>query len=211
MVRAYLPPLWCLVVVGITTSVVDIVQDEFQGSQVIAVDWSPDRTRFLYNTLEFVFNADMHILQHVLVDQSIVLSSGEASSRVERRRTHVQEHGSEEDMHDQVTGEAKQNKVEPFEEELEDDSTRAAVEIRRPRDETTDLEDEDMLDEDTSRDEETSEEDNNNDGKEPSGTNLNSESSHWSRRTSIDISDYDYCPSRSSHPRQSLDESATTT
>jgi hypothetical protein len=32
MVRAYLPPSWCLVAVGITTSVVDIVQDGFQGS-----------------------------------------------------------------------------------------------------------------------------------------------------------------------------------
>jgi hypothetical protein len=29
MVRAYLPPSWCLVAVGITTSVVDIVQDGF--------------------------------------------------------------------------------------------------------------------------------------------------------------------------------------
>jgi hypothetical protein len=38
MVRAYLPPSWCLMAVGITTSVVDIVQDGFQGSQVIVVD-----------------------------------------------------------------------------------------------------------------------------------------------------------------------------
>jgi hypothetical protein len=38
MVRSYLPPSWCLVAVGITTSVVDIVQDGFQGSQVIVVD-----------------------------------------------------------------------------------------------------------------------------------------------------------------------------
>jgi hypothetical protein len=38
MVRAYLPPSWCLVAVGITTSVVDIVQDKFQGNQVIVVD-----------------------------------------------------------------------------------------------------------------------------------------------------------------------------
>jgi hypothetical protein len=29
MVRAYLPPSWCLVAVGITTNVVDIVQDGF--------------------------------------------------------------------------------------------------------------------------------------------------------------------------------------
>ena len=38
MVRAYLPPSWYLVAVGITTSIVDIVQDGFQGSQVIVVD-----------------------------------------------------------------------------------------------------------------------------------------------------------------------------
>ena len=38
MVRAYLLPSWCLVAVGITTSVVDIVHDKFQGSQVIVVD-----------------------------------------------------------------------------------------------------------------------------------------------------------------------------
>jgi hypothetical protein len=38
MVRTYLPPSWYLVAVGITTSVVDIVQDGFQGSEVIVVD-----------------------------------------------------------------------------------------------------------------------------------------------------------------------------
>jgi hypothetical protein len=32
MVRSYLPPSWFLVAVGITTSVVDIVHDGFQGS-----------------------------------------------------------------------------------------------------------------------------------------------------------------------------------
>jgi hypothetical protein len=32
MVRAYLLPSWYLVAVGITTSIVDIVQDGFQGS-----------------------------------------------------------------------------------------------------------------------------------------------------------------------------------
>jgi hypothetical protein len=38
MVRTYLPPSWCLVAVGITTSIVDIVQDGFLGSHVIVVD-----------------------------------------------------------------------------------------------------------------------------------------------------------------------------
>jgi hypothetical protein len=62
MVRAYLPPSWYLVAVGITTSVVDIVQDGFQGSQVIVIDWSLDRTRFLHNTLQSVYTTDMYIL-----------------------------------------------------------------------------------------------------------------------------------------------------
>jgi hypothetical protein len=79
MVRAYLPPSWCLVAIGITTSVVDIVQDGFQGSQVIVVDWSPDRTRFLYNTLQPVYTTDMHILRLVPIDQSVGPSTGEGT------------------------------------------------------------------------------------------------------------------------------------
>jgi hypothetical protein len=70
MVHAYLPPSWCLVAAGITTSVVDIVQDGFQGSQVIVVDWSPDHTRFLYNTLQSLYTTDMHILLLVPIDLS---------------------------------------------------------------------------------------------------------------------------------------------
>ena len=62
MVSAYLPPSWCLVAVGITTSIIDIVHDGFQGSQVIVVDWSLDRTRFLYNALQSLYTTDMHIL-----------------------------------------------------------------------------------------------------------------------------------------------------
>ena len=84
---------------------------------------------------------------------------------------------------------------------MEDDGTGAAVEIKRRRDETTDSKDEDMSDEDTSGDEEPSEEDDNDDGEEPSGTTLNSGSSHRSRGSSIDISYDDYRPTRSSRPR----------
>ena len=65
MVCAYLPPSWYLVAVGMTTSVVNILQDGFLGSQVIVVDWSSDRTRFLYNALQSVYTIDMHVLQHV--------------------------------------------------------------------------------------------------------------------------------------------------
>ena len=144
----------------------------------------------------------MHILQHVPIDRSAVPSNGEASGRAERQHTHVQERGFEENMHDQVTGEAEQNEVEPSEKEMEDDGTKATVKIRRPRDETMDPKDEGISDEDTSGDEETSEEDDNDDGEEPSGTTLNSGSSHRSRGASTDISDDDYHPSRLSRPRQ---------
>ena len=167
--------------------------------------------RIVPDTLESVYTTDMHIVQHVFIDWSALPSTREALGRAECRRTDVQEHGSEEDMHDQVTGEAERNEVEPFEEEMEDDGTGAMVEIRKPRDETTDPEDEDMLDEDTSRDEKTSKEDDNDDGKEPSGTTLNFRSSHQSRGASTDISDNDYRPSRFSRPRQSSDEPVTTT
>jgi hypothetical protein len=62
MVRAYLPPSWYLVAIGITTSVMDIVHDRFHDSQVIVVDWSLDRTCFLHNTLQSVYTTDMHML-----------------------------------------------------------------------------------------------------------------------------------------------------
>ena len=114
-------------------------------------------------------------------------------------------------MHDQMTGETKRNEVEQSEEEMEDDSTRAAVEITMPRDETTDPEDEEMSDKDILGNEETSEEDDNGDGEEPSGTTLNSRNTDRSGGASIDISDDDYRPSRSSGPRQSSDKPATTT
>ena len=100
MVRAYLPPSWCLVAASITTNIVDIVQDRFQGSQVIVVDWSPDRTRFMYNTLESIYIADIHILRLVLVDQSVGPSIGEGTGSAEHRSTHILERSSEEDMHD---------------------------------------------------------------------------------------------------------------
>jgi hypothetical protein len=104
MVRAYLPPSWCLVAVGITTSIVDIVQDGFQGSQVIVVDWSPNRVRFLHNTLQSVYTTDMHILRAVPVDRSVGPSNGEGTGSAKRPRDHVQERGSEEEIHDHATG-----------------------------------------------------------------------------------------------------------
>jgi hypothetical protein len=205
MVCAYLPPSWCLVAVGITTSVVDIVQHGFQDSQVIVVDWSPDRICFLHNTLQFVYTTDIHILRPVPVDRSAGPSTGEGMGSVERPSDHVQECGSEEEIHDQAMGEAERNEVEDSEEGTEDDNTGAVVEIRKSGDESTDSEDEDTSEEDTS------EEDDDDDGEEPSGITLHSESIHRVGGASTDTSDGSYRPGRLSGPRQSLEEPATTT
>ena len=107
-------------------------------------------------------------------------SLGEGTGGAERPSDHVQDRSSEEEMHDQVIGEAERNEVEHSKEEMEDDDRGAAVE-KRPRDENMDTEDDDMSEEDTSeddtsRDEETSEEEDDGDSKELSGTALNSNS-----------------------------------
>jgi hypothetical protein len=191
----------------------DIVQDGFQDSQVIVIDWSPDRTRFLHNTLQSVYTTDMHILRPIPVDWSAGPSIGEGTDSAERPSDHVQERGSKEEIHDQATGEAERNEVEESEEGIEDDNTGAVVEIRKSRDESTNSEDEDMSEEeeDTSEDEETSEEDNDGDSKEPSGITVHSESIHRAGGASIDASDGSYRPCRPSGPRQSSEEPATTT
>jgi hypothetical protein len=44
---------------GITTSILDIVQQGFVSSQVIVLDGSPARTRFLHNAMRDVFTTDM--------------------------------------------------------------------------------------------------------------------------------------------------------
>ena len=76
-----------------------------------------------------------------------------------------------------------------------------------------DSEDEDMSEEevDTLEDEETSEEDDDSDNKEPSGITMHFESIHRAGGVSIDASDGSYRPCRPSSPRQSSEESATTT
>jgi hypothetical protein len=201
------------VAVGITTIIVDIVQDGFQGSQVIVVDWSPDRTHFLHNTLQSVYTTDMHILRPVPVDRSTKPSTSKGTCSAERPSGHVQERNSKEEIHDQATGEAERNEVEESEEGTEDDNTVAAVEIRKSGDESKDSEDEDTLEEeeDTSEDEETSEEDDDGDGKEPSGITLHSKSTHQAGGASTNASDGSYRPGRPSSPRQSSEELATTT
>jgi hypothetical protein len=89
----------------------------------------------------------------------------------------------------------------------------AAVEIRKLGDESTDSEDEDTSEEeeDTSEDEEISEEDDDSDSEEPSGITLHFESTHRAGGVSPDASDGSYRLGRPSSPRQSSEESATTT
>jgi hypothetical protein len=88
-----------------------------------------------------------------------------------------------------------------------------AIEIRKSGDESTDSKDEDMSEEEEDRleDEETSEEDDDGDGEEPSGITLHSESTHRTGGASTDASNGSYRPGRSSGPRQSSKEPATTT
>ena len=153
---------------------------------------------------------DMHVLRPISIVRSARPSLGEGTGGAERPSDHIQDRNSKEEMHDQVTGEAKRNEVEQSEEEIEDDNTRATVEITRPRDESTDPKDDNISKEDTSGDEETLEEDDGYDGEEPNGTTLHSESTHRLGGVSTDTSDYDYHPCKLSGPRQSLDEPAMT-
>jgi hypothetical protein len=149
----------------------------------------------------------MHILQHVPVDRNARPSTSEGTGSAECPSDHVQERGSEEEIHDQATGEAERNEDEESEEGMEDDNTRAAVDFRKLRDESTDSEDKD-----TSKEEvDTSEEDDDGDGEEPSGITLHSESTHRAGGASTDASDDSYRPGRPLGPRQSSEEPAMTT
>jgi hypothetical protein len=49
------------VVLDITTNIPDILQQGFIGSEVIVLDGSMDRTRFLYNALGDVFGRDVQV------------------------------------------------------------------------------------------------------------------------------------------------------
>jgi hypothetical protein len=116
----------------------------------------------------------MHILRPILVDRSAGPSTGKGTGSAERPRDNVQEHDSEEEIHDHATGEAEQNEVEESKEGTEDDNTMVAVQIRKSGDESTDSEDTSEEEEYTSEDEETSEEDDDGDDEEPSGITLHS-------------------------------------
>jgi hypothetical protein len=155
----------------------------------------------------------MHILRLIPVDRSAGPSTGEGTGSVKCPSDHVQERGSEEEIHDQATGEAERNEVDESEEGTEDDNTVAAVEIRKSGDESKDSKDEDTSEEeeDTLEDEETSEEDDDGNGEEPRGITLHSESTHQAGGASTDASDGSYRPGKPSGPRQSSEEPATIT
>ena len=56
LIDCYLLEKWGLIVVGITTSLVEVLKSSFVGSQIIVLDYSMDQTRFLYNSLEEVLS-----------------------------------------------------------------------------------------------------------------------------------------------------------
>ena len=58
------------------------------------------------------------MLQPVPVDRSVGTSIGKRTGSTKRPSDHVQEHSSEEEIHDQVTKEAKRNDVKESKEGL---------------------------------------------------------------------------------------------
>jgi hypothetical protein len=65
MVHAYLLEKWGLAALDITTNILNIVQQGFVGSQVIVLDGSPARKRFLHNALRDVFSTDMQVIRSI--------------------------------------------------------------------------------------------------------------------------------------------------
>ena len=150
------------------------------------------------------------MLRSVPIDWSSGPSTGKGTDSAEHQSTYIQEHGSEEEIHDQVTGEAERNEVKESEEGMEDDNAGATAEIRKSRNESKDSKDEDTLEEDTLEDEETLEEDDDGDNEEPSGISMHFESTHRAGGASTDTSNGSYCLVRLSGSRQSSEELATT-
>jgi hypothetical protein len=120
LVRAYLPATWGLVAVGITTSIAEIVQGGFQDKQVIVVDHSPERTRFLYNTLQSVYKEDMQVIQAVVVERSAEHSTGEGIVTSERPSSNTENRNPDGGNPDQAIGDAEDYEDDEAEEETED-------------------------------------------------------------------------------------------
>jgi hypothetical protein len=101
LVQAYLPESWGLVALGITTSIPDIVQQGFIGSEVIVLDDSMDRTRFMYNALEQVFIRDVQLIHSGTGEPGMGPSTNAPTSSPERsfspslqENSEVQERGT---------------------------------------------------------------------------------------------------------------------
>jgi hypothetical protein len=123
VVRAYLPDKWGLVAFGITTSIVDIVEQGFQGSQVIVIDGSTDWTCFLYNALRSSYSTDMQVIHPVGVDRTMGPSTGGPAISRKRPPSHIGQHTSEEEVHNETMEELEEELDDEAEEALEDDNS----------------------------------------------------------------------------------------
>jgi hypothetical protein len=85
------------VALGITTSILDIVQQGFVSSQVIVFDGSPARTRFLHDALRDVFTMNMQVIRSVGVGRTAVPSIGGPTISRKRPPSHIVQHTGEEE------------------------------------------------------------------------------------------------------------------
>jgi hypothetical protein len=118
MVQAYLPERWGLVAFGITTSILDIVQQGFVGSQFIVLDGSPARTRFLYNALRHVFTTDMQVICSIGMGRTAGPSIGGSMISRKRPPSHIVQYIDKEEVHDEA--------MEEPEEEVDDEAVEAS-------------------------------------------------------------------------------------
>jgi hypothetical protein len=110
------------VAIGITTSIAEIVQGGFQGKQVIVFDRSPERTRFLYNTLQSVYKEDMQVIRAIVVERSAEYSTGEGTVTGERPDSNTENRNPNEGNRDQAIGDAEDYEDDEAEEEMEDNN-----------------------------------------------------------------------------------------
>jgi hypothetical protein len=107
MVQAYLPERLGLVALGITTNIPDLVQQGFIGSEVIVLDGSMDRTRFLHNELGYVFGRDVQVVHSGAGEPSAGSSTDTPTSSREQSPSHILQQTSEDEVHGTV-GRGKQ-------------------------------------------------------------------------------------------------------
>jgi hypothetical protein len=90
------------------------------GKQVIVVDRSPERTRFLYNTLQSVYKEDMQVIRAVVVERSAKHSTGEGTVTGECPGSNTENRNPNEGNPDQAIGDAEDYEDDEAEEEMED-------------------------------------------------------------------------------------------